>query len=190
MTSPFDQLLAELAASRGNRGVGSDCDGATRSLSLLEATNVQLRQTIQQLSADQALLKRWRFSTRSERVVDDESQMLLFSTLELPEAATAAEPTTAPDAALRHVAGVPAAVGDRACFPELLPRGEREFRLLPEEIPAELRDNPRARFLKKIGEMLEVVPMQFKVIEQFPEVIVLDQQDQSTTSVQARDRKS
>ncbi|MFO0905991.1 MAG: IS66 family transposase [Pirellulales bacterium] len=149
---------------------------------MLEATNVQLRQTIQQLSADQALLKRWRFGTRSERVVDDESQMLLFSTLELPEAATAAEPTVAPDAA-RHVAGVPAAVGDRACFPNCC-RERREFRLLPEEIPRSYGTIPARRFLKKIGEMLEVVPMQFKVIEQFQEVIVLDQQDQSTTSVQ------
>ncbi|MFO0903814.1 MAG: transposase [Pirellulales bacterium] len=114
MTSPFDQLLAELAASRERIAeLEAIVTARDASLSLLEATNVQLRQTIQQLSADQALLKRWRFGTRSERVVDDESQMLLFSTLELPEAATAAEPTVAPDAA-RHVAGVPAAVGDRA----------------------------------------------------------------------------
>lgn len=186
MTSPLDQLLAELAASRERIAeLEAIVTARDASLSLLEATNEQLRQTIQQLSADQALLKRWRFGTRSERVVDDEAQLLLFSTLELPEAANAAEPTVAPDAAPPRRRRTSRGRRPRV-FPELLPRERREFRLRPEEVPAELRDNPRARrFLKKIGEMLEVVPMQFIVIEQFQEVIVLDQEDQSTTSVQA-----
>ncbi|MFO0816374.1 MAG: hypothetical protein U1A77_00450 [Pirellulales bacterium] len=62
-----------------------------------------------------------------------------------------------------------------------MPREQRLIYLKPEEIPVEMRDNPRARrFFKQIGELLEVIPMQFKVIEQYLEVIVLDREDEQS----------
>jgi transposase len=50
-----------------------------------------------------------------------------------------------------------------------------------------MRNNPAARrFFKKVGETLEMTPMQLKVVEEFQEVIALDQPDQTTTMASAR----
>jgi transposase len=59
--------------------------------------------------------------------------------------------------------------------------------LKPEDIPEEMRDNPDVRrFFKKVGESLEMTPMQLKVVEQFQEVIALDRPDETTTMVAAK----
>ena len=50
-----------------------------------------------------------------------------------------------------------------------------------------MRDNPDVRrFFKKVGETLEMTPMQLKVVEQWQEVIALDRPDETTTMVAAR----
>ena len=52
-----------------------------------------------------------------------------------------------------------------------------------------MRDNPNARrFFKKVGETLEMIPMQLKVIEQFQEVIALDQPDETTSDGRRSER--
>ena len=72
-------------------------------------------------------------------------------------------------------------------FPEFLPREEQRNYLNPENIPEEMRDNPDVRrFFKKVGETLEMTPMQLKVVEQWQEVIALDRPDETTTMVAAR----
>jgi uncharacterized coiled-coil protein SlyX len=172
MTSTLDPPLAEVAAAR-ERIAALEATLAAR-----EATLEQLRLTVQQLSEDKTLLQRWKFGTRCERIVDgDESQLPLPDTVESPAPANATEPAAelVPDQRPKKRAGR----GRRPrVFPDFLPRERREIHLKPEEIPAELRDNPKARrFFKKIGELLEGIPMQFKVIEQFQEVILLDQED-------------
>ena len=181
MTSPLTPLLAELAAAR-ERIAALEATLAAR-----EATIEQLRLTVQQLSEDNSLLQRWKFGSRRERFVDDDdSQLPLFDTAESPAPANATEPAAelVPDRPPKKRTSR----GRRPrVFPEFLPRERREILLKSEEIPAELRDNPNARrFFKKIGELLEVIPMQFKVIEQFQEVILLDQEDESTRNVAAR----
>lgn len=181
MTSPLAPLLAELAAAR-ERIAALEATLAAR-----EATIEQLRLTVQQLSEDNSLLQRWKFGSRRERFVDDDdSQLPLFDTAESPAPANATEPAAelVPDRPPKKRTSR----GRRPrVFPEFLPRERREILLKSEEIPAELRDNPNARrFFKKIGELLEVIPMQFKVIEQFQEVILLDQEDESTRNVAAR----
>jgi transposase len=72
-------------------------------------------------------------------------------------------------------------------FPEFLPREEQRLYLKPEDIPAHMRDNPNVRrFFKKVGESLEMIPMQLKVVEQLQEVIALDRPDETTTMIAAR----
>jgi len=58
-------------------------------------------------------------------------------------------------------------------------REEQKHYLNPEDIPEEMRDNPDVRrFFKKVGETLEMMPMQLRVFEQFQEVIALDRLSQ------------
>ena len=144
--------------------------------------NADLQQTIDNLAADNATLKRSLFGCRRERYTDDPRQGLLFdaTTPDTPQPdAKHEEPQKAPKK--RTSKG-----RQRRVFPEFLPREEQRFCLKPEEIPEAMRDNPAARrFFKKVGETLELIPMQLKVVEQFQEVIVLDQPDETTTVVAA-----
>ena len=69
----------------------------------------------------------------------------------------------------------------RRVFPDFLPREEERYALDEADIPEEMRNNPRARrFFKKIGERIELIPMQFKVIEQYQEMLAVDQPDETT----------
>lgn len=71
-------------------------------------------------------------------------------------------------------------------FSDFLPPEERQFPLNPGEIPEAMRDNPDvSRFFKKVSETLELTPMQLKVIEQYQEVIVLDQLNETAMMVAA-----
>jgi len=75
----------------------------------------------------------------------------------------------------------------RRVFPDFLPREEQRLLLKPAEIPEQMRDNPHVRrFFKKVGETLELIPMQLKVVEQFQEVLALDRPGEATTMVSAR----
>jgi transposase len=144
-----------------------------------QETIAEQQQTIDNLAADIALLKRSLFGCRRERFTDDPAQTLLFD-----EAEDVPEPDEVPEQPKKKRISKGRR---RRVFPEFLQREEQRLLLKPEDIPEGMRDNPNVRrFFKKVGESLEIVPMQLKVIEQFQEVIALDQPDVTTTMVAAR----
>ena len=126
------------------------------------------------------------FGSRRERFADDPAQRLLFESTssgspDSPQPDEEHEPP-AEEKKKRTSKGRQARV-----FPDFLPREERKHYLDPEDIPEEMRDNPNARrFFKKVGETLEMIPMQLKVIEEFQEIIALDQPDETTTDRRPR----
>jgi len=156
-----------------------------------QETIADQQQTIKNLAADNALLKRSLFGPRRERFTDDPAQALLFDAetleaasrpLEEPEAESESADPPDPAKKKRTSQGRQARV-----FPEFLPRDEERYPLQEEEIPEEMRNNPHARrFFKKVGERLEMVPMQLKVVERYQEVIALDQPGEATAMVSAK----
>ena len=147
-----------------------------------QETIADQEQTIENLAADNALLKRSLFGSRRERYIDDSAQTLLFdpTTLDSPEPDE--ENQQPPEGKKRTSKGRRPRV-----FPDFLPREEQRLLLNPEDIPEEMRDNPDVRrFFKKVGETLELIPMQLKVVEQFQEVIAFDRPDETTTMVGAK----
>ena len=149
-----------------------------------QATIAEQEQTIENLAADNALLKRAMFGSRRERFVDEPTQKLLFDSAPL----NAAQPEAAQPPSPEQPQKKRTSQGRQArVFPDFLPREEQRYYLKPADIPEELRDNPRARrFFKKIGESLELIPMQLKVVEQFQEFIALDRPDETTTMLGAK----
>jgi transposase len=146
-----------------------------------QATIAEQEQTIENLVADNALLKRAMFGSRRERFVDDPTQKLLFDSAPLNSAPSEGAQEQPPPEKKRTSKGRQARV-----FPDFLPREEQRHYLNPEDIPEEMRDNPSARrFFKKVGESLELIPMQLKVVEQFQEVIALDRPNETTTIIAA-----
>lgn len=147
-------------------------------------------QTIKNLAADNALLKRSLFGPRRERFTDNPSQLLLFDAETLEAASQPLNEPEAegesPDEGKQKKKRTSKGRRPRV-FPDFLPREEVRFRLDEDEIPEEMRDNPNARrFFKKVNEQLELVPMQLKVVEQYQEVIALDQPDETTAMVSAK----
>jgi transposase len=184
------QLQAELRAATTRietlQSAATDATAhATRLETLLaeyQDTIADQQQTIDNLAADNALLKRSLFGSRRERYIDDPAQGLLFdaTTLDTPLPAPESEEPNK-EKKKRTSKG-----RQRRVFPEFMPREELRLRLKPEDIPEAMRDNPNTRrFFKKIGETVELIPMQLKVIEQLQEVIVLDQPDETTMIVTA-----
>jgi transposase len=146
------------------------------------------QQTIKKLTEDNALLKRSLFGPRRERFTDP-AQGLLFNPQTLEAAAQPAEgEPSKPGKDGKGKKGKRTSKGRQPrVFPEFLPREADTTYLDEKDIPEELRDNPNARrFLKKIGEQLEIIPMQMKVVERYLEVIALDQPDETTTVVSAK----
>jgi transposase len=186
------QLQAELRAATEQvaklQGKADEAQDATEHVAHLEAllakyqeTIADQQQTIENLAADNALLKRSLFGSRRERFTDDPAQTLLFDpTSDSPEPDDEDEQPKKKEQ--RTSKGRQPRV-----FPEFLPREEQKHYLNPEDIPEEMRDNPDVRrFFKKVGETLEMTPMQLKVVEQWQEVIALDRPDETTTMVGAR----
>lgn len=147
-----------------------------------EETIADQERTIENLAADNRLLKRALFGSRRERFADDPAQRLLFEAKTLNAPPTDDQPEPASQEKQKRTSK-----GRQVrCFPDFLPRLEKKHYLNPEDIPEELRDNPRARrFFKKVGETLELIPLQLQVIEQFQEVIALDGPDETTRIVSA-----
>jgi transposase len=151
-----------------------------------KATIAAQQETIDQLAADNRLLKRSLFGSRRERY-EDPGQGLLFDLKSLkPDRADDRSDKTSLESngpqQKRTSKG-----RQRRVFPDFLPREEERHGLDEAEIPEAMRNNPHARrFFKKVGEQLELIPMQLKVVEQYQEVIVLDQADGTTMIVSAR----
>ena len=152
-----------------------------------EKTMADFEQTIRKLSADNALLKRSLFGVRRERFTEDSQQGLLFDAQTL----AAAYPPSSENDEQEPPAETPkkkrtSSGRQPRVFPDFLPREEERFVLNDEDIPEEMRDNPHTRrFFKKVGEQLELVPMQLKVIERYQEVIAWDRPDETTQFVAA-----
>lgn len=184
-----ERLLRQQAAQRESKAH----DAASR-VSQLEALLAEYRDTvaaqeqiIENLTADNRLLRRSLFGSRRERYTDDPSQGLLFDVQSLepntPKAADVPDDQQPPEGTRQRTSQG----RQRRVFPEFLPRDEERHRLDESDIPEEMRDNPHARrFFKKVGEQLELIPMQLKVVEQYQEVIVLDQPDETATVVSAK----
>ena len=184
----IEQLQAELRAATEQiaklQAAVDEAQDAAEHVAHLEAllakyqeTIADQQQTIENLAADNALLKRSLFGNRRERFTDDPAQTLLFDATPEPDE----EDEQPKNKKKRTSKGRQPRV-----FPEFLPREEQKHYLNPEDIPEEMRDNPNVRrFFKKVGETLEMTPMQLKVVEQFQEVIALDRPDETTTMVAA-----
>ena len=190
----IEQLQAELQTATEQiaklQGAAAEAQEAAERIAQLEAllaeyqeTIADQQQTIENLAADNALLKRSLFGCRRERFADDPAQTLLFdkTTPDTPQPDEEDQPPPE-EKKKRTSRGRQPRV-----LPEFLPREEQRHYLNPEDIPEGMRDNPDARrFFKKVGETLEMTPMQLKVVEQFQEVIALDRPDETTSMVAAR----
>ena len=185
----IEQLAADLsAAHRRNTELELShqlhCDELNAELSRHKKLIAELEQTVENLAADNQLLKRSLFGSRRERYTeDDPAQLLLFDAASLqPE--QAAEPETeplSPPPQKRTSKGRQPRV-----FPEFLQRERQEHLLDDAEIPEEMRDNPQVRrFFKKVSEQIEVIPLQLKVVEHYQEVLALDRAHETTQIITA-----
>ena len=189
----IEQLLTELhaameqiarleSATAKSRDAAAEIAHLEELLARYQATITEQEQTIERLASDNTLLKRALFGSRRERFVDDPTQMLLFDSTPLESPPPDEEKEQLPKPTKTRTSNG----RQRRVFPDFLQREEQRFHLNPEDIPEEMRGNPNARrFFKKIGQSLEVIPLQLKVIEQFQEVIVLDQPDATATIIGA-----
>jgi transposase len=150
-------------------------------------TVVDQQRTIENLTADNKLLKRSLFGSRRERY-EDPAQGLLFDIQPLKaEAEEAQKQAEKPEKSTKPPRKRNSKGRQRRVIPDFLPREERRHFLNEEDIPEEMRNHPDARrFFKKVGEQIELVPLQLKVIEEYQEVIVLDQPDATTTVISAK----
>jgi len=182
----IEQLQADLRTAT-ERIAELQAEDAATHIAHLEALLAQHQETIadqeqviENLAADNALLKRSLFGCRRERYIDDPAQTLLFDSTTLD----ALEPEEQKEQPKKKRTSKGR---QRRVFPDFLQREEQRNYLNPEDIPEEMRDNPDVRrFFKKVGESLEMTPMQLKVIEQLQEVIALDRPDETTTMVAAK----
>ena len=189
----IEQLQAELQTAREQiaklQSAAAEARDAAAHIAHLETllaehqeTIADQQQTIDNLAADNALLKRSLFGSRRERFTDP-AQAFLFDAAALDSPQPDEDNQQPPESKKKRTSKG----RQRRVFPEFLPREEQRLELDPEEIPEPMRNNPNVRrFFKKVGETLEMIPMQLKVVEQFQEVLALDQPDETTTMVAAR----
>lgn len=143
-------------------------------------------QTIENLTADNKLLRRSLFGSRRERY-DDPLQGLLFDPATLSDAEQQQQKSEVDDEQSEPKKKRTSKGRGRRVFPDFLPREEQRIPLQEEDIPEELRNNPNARrFFKKVGEQLELIPMQLKVVELLQEVIAVDLPDATTAMAAAK----
>jgi len=214
MTSPTPELPNDLAGCHELiKRIGAELQVATKRLSELKTLGVEdtaarishlvallseqeqtiddQQQTIDNLLADNKLLKRSLFGSRRERFTGDApDQPFLFDAATLEAASQRLrneQDESGADADQKSRKKRTSRGRQPRVFPDFLPREEKRFYLDDEDIPEEMRDTPNVRrFFKKVGEQLEMVPLQLKVVEQYQEVIALDRPDETTTVVSAK----
>lgn len=187
----IEQLRAENEGLRKQVAQQPEAEDAASRISHLEALVAEHKETIaareeviEKLAADNKLLRRSLFGSRRERY-DDPAQGLLFDTSPLKDSEQDGEEKGEEPSGGK---GRRTSKGRRRrVFPDFLPREEERHDLKDEDIPEEMRNNPDVRrFFKKVGEQLEIIPMQMKIVEQYQEVIALDQPDETSTVVSAK----
>jgi len=183
---PLPQTLAECQALIANQQAIISQQQAT--LEQQQATIAEQQATIDEqqgllkaLQNDIGLLKRSLFGQRRERY-EDPAQRLLFDFVELGEASEDSsdgeddEPEGDKPRARRRGRV-------RRVIPECLPRVPRYQDLSEEDIPEELRGQPGRRFYKKAGEWIEWQPPQLFVVEEYVEVLAVDNEDATETAM-------
>ena len=144
-------------------------------------------ETIEHLTADNKLLKRCIFGSRRERYTDDPNQILLFTAETLDSGESNDNAQDKPELPGLQKKKRTSKGRRRRIFPDFIPREDERHYLDDADIPEEMRNHPHARrFFKKTGERIELIPMQFKVIDQYQEVLAVDQPDETTTMVSAQ----
>lgn len=147
-----------------------------------QETVADQEKTIEHLSEDIKLLKRSLFGSRRERF-EDPTQAFLFNVKPLDSKPQQDEPVEPLPARKKRTSKG----RQRRVFPDFLPREEKRYPLSEEDIPEELLRHPDARrFFKKVGEQIELIPIQLKVVEEYQEVIALDRPNATTTMIAAQ----
>lgn len=162
----------------------------------MAAVNAQQQATIDEQQAllrsmqrDLALMKRALFGQRRERF-DDPRQGMLF------DSATVGEPEqddssneddndADSDSPNDDDGKKPSRRGGRGrrVIPESLPRIQRIHELDDAEIPEHLQGAKGRRFLKKVGEYVEWEPPRLTVVEEFVEMLAVDNADATETTM-------
>ena len=149
-----------------------------------QATIDEQQGLLRALQKDVALLKRSLFGNRRERY-ENPDQRLLFDAAEIGESSGESEDEDepppddsddVPSSSRRRRRG-------RRVIPACLPRVERFRELTDEEIPEELRNQPGRRFYKKASEWIEWQPPQLFVVEEYVEVLAVDNEDATETAM-------
>ncbi len=150
-----------------------------------QATIEQQQAALESLTKDVALLKRSLFGPRRERFLDP-NQRLLFDAVALEESAGKLQ-----DEACEDEEEEPSGSSSpsrrkgrvRRVIPECLPRVQRFHELQDEDIPEELRGQTGRRFFKKTCEWIEWEAPKLYVIEEYVEVLALDNPDATQTAM-------
>ncbi|MCA9145498.1 MAG: hypothetical protein H6821_13420 [Planctomycetaceae bacterium] len=154
---------------------------------------------LQAMQRDIALMKRALFGQRRERF-EDPRQGTLFDAVAVGGAEpddSAHEENLAADGSHEDDSLHPGTASNgnddekslrgggrgRRVIPESLLRIQRIHELDDAEIPADLSETGGRRFLKKIGEFVELEPARLIVVEEFVEVLAVDNADATETTM-------
>lgn len=150
-----------------------------------QATIDDQQTLLKALQKDVALLKRSLFGHRRERY-EDPAQRLLFEFAELgdPDGEGSEESGDADDEDSERKKPQSRRRGRvRRVIPDCLPRVERFRELNEDDIPEELRGLPGRRFYKKASEWIEWQAPQLFVVEEYVEVLAIDNEDATETTM-------
>lgn len=180
--TPPPKTLAECHALIAKQQSALDQQQAT--IDEQQATIDEQQGLLQALQKDVALLKRSLFGQRRERY-EHPDQRLLFDAEDVGESSEQSDeedesppedPGEIPSSSSRRRRG-------RRVIPECLPRVNRFHELNDDDIPEELRDQPGRRFYKKVSEWIEWQPPQLFVVEEYVEVLAVDNEDATETAM-------
>jgi len=196
--------IAELAAANASlqsTNASLQSANATQQATIQEQqVTIDEQQTLlQALQRDIALMKRALFGQRRERF-EDPRQGMLFDAVavggaepddpaaedKLVAAAGSEDEPSNEDAASDSDDDKKSSPGGgrgRRVIPASLPRVQRVHELDDAEIPEDLSEDGGRRFLKKVGEFVELEPARLIVVEEFVEVLAVDNSDATETTM-------
>jgi transposase len=185
--SPLPQTLAECHALIANQQAMLSQQQATiaqqqATIAEQQATIDEQQGLLQALQKDVALLKRSLFGQRRERY-EDPNQRLLFDFAELGEPSGEAHEESSELVDEGPKKKKRSRGRGRRVIPECLPRVPRYQPLNEEDIPEELRGQSGRRFYKKTSEWIEWQPPQLFVVEEYVEVLAVDNEDATETAM-------
>lgn len=150
-----------------------------------QATISDQQAALESLTKDVALLKRSLFGPRRERYVDPD-QLLLFNAVALAESAEESQSDVAAEGheELSDTSPKSRRKGRvRRVIPECLPRVQRYQELKDEDIPEDQRGQAGRRFFKKASEWVEWEAPKLYVVEEYVEVLAIDNEDSTQTAM-------